>query len=39
MRDRLEKMTPEEREAAIEQYRQRREAEEKGGEKKPKQPD
>ena len=39
MRERLEKMTPEEREAAIEQYRKRREAEEKGGEKKPKQPD
>lgn len=39
MRERLEKMTPEEREAAIQQYRKRREAEEKGGKTEPKKPE
>ena len=39
MRERLEKMTPEEREAAIQEYRKRREADEKGGKRDPKKPD
>jgi hypothetical protein len=39
MRERLEKMTPEEREAAIQEYRKRREADEKGGKRDAKKPD